>query len=691
MKFKDFFNECNEKDVFKKLSLYVVSSWLLLQFFAITWEPLGLPKITLTYLLIILLIGFPFNMYLLWRFRLKSLEDDVNKRYEKILVDDKVASSKSSLDLGAKKAKLKALVQFRSSFHKMYFSSILIISMITTVAATLIIKANFGTSQSENLVSPLLETDTSNKIAILKFENNTMDEGLDVVGKMAVDWIMHGITQNKVGQVISPKIVAEYTNVLKASVIPSGDEYVLKEYLKPSKIINGAYYLIEDQLLIQCSILDENMNQTLVSFEGVSCDPKQPLDCIEALKQRILGYLVLEADEGISFEETPPKFEAYQYLLEAHTKYSNTDPNYLKLLNNAIDADSTFFEAKVERLEYYYNNDEFTVVDSLYQILSKETSSNKRQLNLLNWYDALLKGDNRNIYKYFKNEYDIEPFDLENNSTAMVLALQFVNRPQDVDAIFKTLSMDDMDLDKCLLCEFRNYTKALSAIELGNPEEAIELLEPYAQKTGYDWVKEALLRAYIKMDNKAAVDDLMSNIKLTNEPERWNGLSVFCGKDFLLKGDKKFANKYFDLLISSVNDHGSEATEEERELLPFAYYYKDSFQEAEELFEELYVKNQDPSLLSFLAITTYKNGDPDKAIKYMEQLDTMRAPFQFGTIDYGIAQFYAAIGDQKKAMDHLFNAVADGKRYGPSTFQYDIHFKPYINSEDFDRVMRFWY
>lgn len=691
MKFKDFFNECNEKDVFKKLSLYVVSSWLLLQFFAITWEPLGLPKITLTYLLIILLIGFPLNMYLLWRFRLKSLEDDVKTRYENILVKDKVASSKSSLDIHAKKAKLKALVQFRSSFHKMYFSSILIISMITTVAATLIVKANFVTPQEENFISPLLETDASNKIAVLKFENNTMDEGLDVVGKMAVDWIMHGITQNKVGQVISPKIVSEYANVLKASVIPSGNEHVLKEYLKPSKIINGAYYLIEGQLLIQCSILDENMNQTLISFEGVSCDPKNPLDCIEALKQRILGYLVMEADDGISFEETPPKFEAYQYLLEAHTKYANTDPDYLKLLNNAIEADSTFFEAKVERLEYYYNNDEFAVVDSLYQILSKETSSNKRQLNLLNWYDALLKGDNRNIYKYFKNEYAIEPFDLENNSTAMVLALQFVNRPQDVDAIFKALSMDDMDLDKCLLCEYRNYTKALAAIELGKPNEAIELLEPYALKMGYEWVKEALLRAYISMDNKAAVDDLMSNIKLTNEPDRWNGLSVFCGKDFLLKGDNKFANKYFDLFISSAIENGSEATEEEIKLLPFAYYYKESFQEAEVLFEKLYLKNQDPSILSYLAIATYKNGDHDKALKFIEQLDSMRAPFQFGAIDYGMAQFYAAIGDETKAMDYLFNAVADGKRYGPSTFQYDIHFKPYINSEAFGRIMKFWH
>ena len=74
MKFNKFLKECNQKDVFKKLSLYVVTSWVIIQVFATIWEPIGLPKESVTILLIILLLGFPINVYLVWRFDLVKQE-----------------------------------------------------------------------------------------------------------------------------------------------------------------------------------------------------------------------------------------------------------------------------------------------------------------------------------------------------------------------------------------------------------------------------------------------------------------------------------------------------------------------------------------------------------------------------------------------------------------------------------------
>lgn len=131
-----------------------------------------------------------------------------------------------------------------------------------------------------------------------------------MAGKMAVDWIIHGITENKVGQVISPEIIADYSSILKASVVPTNNDKSLavSTYLKPSKIISGEYYLNKNRLLFQCSITDETMNQTLYSFKPVECDPDAPLDCIESLKQRILGYLISEDSEILNLEEVPPNY-----------------------------------------------------------------------------------------------------------------------------------------------------------------------------------------------------------------------------------------------------------------------------------------------------------------------------------------------------------------------------------------------
>ncbi len=690
MKFNDFIKKCQEKEVFKNLSIYLVSSWLLLQVFSVTWDPLGLPKITLTYLLLVLLLGFPFYMYLLWRFRLKSIKE-LGAKGNGEKVKSKVASSKSGIDLEGKRPMNLVPVHLKSSFHKMYFTFLLVISFIAVFSATLIIRANFMNRSESQALSMLTEPEKGNKIAVMKFENNTLDDKLDVIGKMAVDWIMHGITQNKVGQVISPKIIEEYSGLLKASMIPDGDQGVLREFLKPSKIIIGSYYLSEGQLLLQCSILDENMNNTLISFEPVGCDPSAPLDCIEALKQRILGYLVMEEkDPGNSFEETPPNFVAYQYLLEAHTKYSNTDPKYLDLLNEAIKADSTFFQPKVDRIEYYYNEQQFEKTDSLFRLLSKEANNNKRQMNLLNCYEALLKGDNRNIYKYFKNEYEIEPFDLANNSTAMVLALQFVNRPEDVDAIYSALSMEQMDLEKCRFCEFRNYMKALATIDLGHPEDAVQLLEPFRKKVGYVYLKEALLLSYVILHQEDNVKTLLDDIKLTNESKEWYALSVYAGKEFLLQENKKSANVYFDQVINSIQENYNGLNQTVKDLLPFAYYYKEDYAKAEKLFEDQFRRTSDPTLLSYLAITAHHNEKDTVAAQYLSQLDQMRTKFDFGKVDYALAQYYAALGDEKKALDHLLKAVADGKRYLSSTYQHDIHFKPYLQTAAFNRVMNFW-
>lgn len=620
------------------------------------------------------------------------MRDAANKDISS-MVRPRKASAKSAIELNDKKSKSIFGFRFKSTFQRMYFTFLLIISAMTLLSALLIVKANF-LKNNETVLSgiPLLKpSEEGNKIAVLTFENNTLDDKLDVVGKMAVDWIMHGITQNKVGQVISPKIIEDYSKVMKTSMVFEGDEGILREYLKPSKIINGTYYLSEGELLVQCTILDKTMSQTLISFEPVSCDPNAPLDCIEALKQRILGYLVLENESEIGFEETPPNFEAYQHLLEAHTKYSSNDPEYLKLLNEAISTDPNYFEPKVDRLEYYYNQDQFAIADSLYHLLSRETSNNKRQMNLLNYYDALLKGNNRNAYTYFLNEYEIEPFDLENNNGAMVLAMQFVNKPEDVEAIYEALSMTDMDFQKCRYCEFRNYISALAYIELKEPQKAIDLVKPYAIMKGNEWVKEALLRAYVMKEDQKSVDDLLASIKLNNTAERWHALSLFSGKEFLLMGKKEWADEYFKRVIQSLEENWNTLSQDEKELLPLAYYYKQDYTNSERLYSEFYETTASISYLPFLAISSMKNGNSVKSQSYLSTYDQSRENFQYGMIDYGMAQYYAAAGDEKQAIDYLLKAVAAGKRYTPSAFQYDLHFQPYTQTEGFVRVMNFWH
>ena len=117
---------------------------------------------------------------------------------------------------------------YKSPFHRMYFSALLIISSISAFAATIII--------NKNLIHDFnLERDSGNdKIAVLKFENFTGDEKLINLGDIAANWIVHGITENSVAQVISPKVVNDYTSIIKSQAGSLTDvKSLLKTYFKP--------------------------------------------------------------------------------------------------------------------------------------------------------------------------------------------------------------------------------------------------------------------------------------------------------------------------------------------------------------------------------------------------------------------------------------------------------------------------
>ncbi len=689
MNFKEFFKECVEKDVFKNLSIYIVSSWVLIQVFSTIWEPFGLPKISMTYLLLVLLVGFPFYVYLLWKYSLKPKESKLSQREGLKVSSKSSATYDDTRKLKKRKVHLPG-IHFYSPFQKMYFTALFIITLIAVFSASVIVKANF-VNQENMSVFTFPEEPDNKRIAVLPFENNTSDKNLDVIGKMAVDWIMHGITQNKIGEVISPQIVEDYTSVLKASLVPSGEHEVLKAYLKPSKVVTGTYYLNNDKLLLQCSVMDGNMNRTLVSFEVTECSPDSPLDCIEAVKQRVLGYLLSKDKAVLVTEETPPNFKAYKLWLESDELSRRQAPEQLNYINQAIAADSSFFQPKLDRVAYYYNRDQFAVADSLLQILKEETGSKREQLNMINHYEACFKGDNKMAFKTYGDEYSISPDEIDINMSYMVLALQFVNQPQAVDSIYNQIDMKDFDMDVCVTCEYRYFVKGMANLELDMVSETIETLEPFARTAGHEWIKEVLMKAYVKNEDEVAVSDLLEHIRLLGRIEYWEVMMLKTGLEYLKIGKSKEAGLYLDELLAFFKEKENTLSAEEQALQAEAYFYAGNFTMSQEIFERhLATATDDISSISYLAMSYFKDGQESKASMTIERLHKLRSRYQFGDVDYAFARYYAVTGQEDISLEYLLKAVAAGKRFTSTTFQNDLLFKSYKQLPAFRKILTFW-
>jgi len=657
MNIKKFLKECHNREVFKLLSIYVVSSWIILQVLSVIAEPLRLPENSIPVLILVLIIGFPVYIIYIWNSRMskiwKSEEDD------------------STLELLNKR-----------KFRQMFFTSIGIILFVAGLSVMVI----FNNTFSDKLKLP--EFTSNDKISVLTFTNFTLDSKLDIIGEMAANWIMDGITENNAGQIISQQIVKEYSNVIKTQNKNFTSNDILNNFFSPGKKITGTYFLNENQLIFQSSIIDGKTGAALISVGSVFCDSKSPLNCIEELRQKIIGYLVSERDKKAAFENTPPKYEAYKLVLEA--KKSKSDGNlskYIELLDKAIVIDSDYFEPKSLKVGYYYNHGPYATADSLIDVIKKQTGISKRQEHRLNMYEAALDGDNRKTYRYDKYGYQLEPYDLLVNTSHMVIALQFVNKPEDVEAIYnEVIDIDNFNIENCIQCLDRINLMAMAYNALHHYKKTIKLTEPYIDIVNDKFFLIPIFRAYINSNKKEDADLLLQKLKLRLLPEDWLYINLFIARQYLLLGNKEAATTYLNTLIQSEHIEDSPFLKAE------AYSELNNFESAEPIYQKL-IKDSpnNTKLIVGLSRCYFKNGEPQLGASLITSLEKLRGPYQYGNIDYRIAQIYAALDNEDKVFEHLLLSIADGNFYVNEKFENSSSFIPYLKSEKWDEIMTYWH
>ena len=662
MNFNSFLKECHQKGVFKKLSLYIVFSWVLIQVVSVIWEPMGLSKNSITYSLIFLLVGFPTYIFYVWKVHFKN-----------------IYSSKARNDKGKKKGKYS---KYQFNFQTYYFVSLGMISFIVGSLVVFVYINKFNASQKVVRADHL---QLEGKIAVLNFGNKTGRAEFDMVGTMAADWILHGITQNQIAQVISPETFDEYKTIYKASLLPVEGNAVLKEYFNPKKIISGNYFFQKDKLIFQGSVIDGKNNDVLFSFEAVSCDSENPLDCIELLKQKVLGFLVTESKDELNLQETPPNYEAYNKILEAKASIANNEV-YIDLINEALALDSSYFEANYLRAEYFYNRQDYATADSLLRQIKQTSHTNTRQKNLLNIMRSMLDGNNRLAYRYTEKEYNNAPFDLHKNLSNMVIAQEFVHKPEDIAKIFAEINSENIDIENCKYCEYRLYIMAMADYDLGNYQEVINRLENVVRITDYLTIKKILLAAHIKLQEYETAEKLTLEFESIMDTDSWLDLSAYAGKTLLIEKKDSLASIYFDHILAKANP------ESHKEAIAQVHYFKKDFSQSELLFEKLAEEN--PSNIDYktkLAVSFFKNKKAAKTAETIKALEGLRSDFQYGIIDYALGQFYASTNEPEKAEKHLLKSVASGHWYTNNTYQNDPHFKNLRSEPYFKELLMYWH
>lgn len=175
--------------------------------------------------------------------------------------------------------------------------------------------------------APLSEDDRKKPVAVLPFDNQTKDAGLDAFGLMAMDWIGRGLLESG-----EARVIQDQTQLATSTMtdLPAGTELVIR----------GRYYdKGGEELMITCDVIDVKSNTVLHSLEPMTGNKSDPLDVLNALQQKLVGYWKLEDQ----FVDAPPRYDAYEAFIEGVFLVEDFPYNRkVTLLNKALDLDSTY-------------------------------------------------------------------------------------------------------------------------------------------------------------------------------------------------------------------------------------------------------------------------------------------------------------------------------------------------------------
>ena len=243
------------------------------------------------------------------------------------------------------------------------------------------------------------------RIAVTPFRNETGDSALASVGRLAVDWIVHGLVQTQLVEVVAPAVREE-------SWPPGGHA---EQAPRAGLIVRGSYSRSADTLVLQAQVVEAATGRVVRAVGPVYGPREEPLVAIERLRQRVAGALATRVDRRLSrwsdAASQPVSFEAYRVFDEGLTAFFSADfARAGDLLVRAATLDSTFNLPLVWAYYAFYNIGDPVRADSvLHALESRREKLPRLEQALTDGLGALSRLDPVARYEAFRRVVAIAP------------------------------------------------------------------------------------------------------------------------------------------------------------------------------------------------------------------------------------------------------------------------------------------
>lgn len=489
------------------------------------------------------------------------------------------------------------------------------------------------------------------------FDNETGDPDLDPLGRMAADWVTHGIDESGVVDVVPSTIgLAPRPDFTNRQGSNADETAALAEATGAGLIVAGAYYRRGDSVEFQAQIVDARSRRLLSAVAPTRGPLDAPAVAVDSLRGGVVRTLAVLLEPTLAATAAlsrPPSLDAYREYLEGLRSFQRVPQQMRDALDHlyrAVEFDSAFLAPRFYIIMAHMNVGEPAAADSNARLLAAErTRLTEPQRNMLDWHLAFLRGDQLGA---------LEAARARGGFDVGVQALR-AHRPAEAVEVFTNAG--DM-----LPYYFQWLTLTEAYHVLGDFQR--ELREA---RRGRDAHPERLRVLEVELRALAALGRIRDVERVLNAGESLPAEEIITPADVMrsaaaelrahgsLQTSRDVAERAIRWLRSlPETDEGSWRL---RLNLAAAHYQSERWRDARALFRELATERPDDvDIQGFLGSLAARLGERAEAERISERLRDLAGPYTFGAVSLRRARIASLLDEREHAVALLRDAFARG-------------------------------
>ncbi len=392
-KISQFWQELKRRKVFRVVAMYAATAFIIMEAGDIMLPRLGLPDWSVTFIIVLLIVGFPIAIILSWIF---DITPEGVKKTESIEV-------------------AKEQEQFLAPVRRKLRVSDVIIAVLVVVVGILVYPKIFNNNRALHDFS----NESNNIIAVLPFMNNTGDSSNDHwqygISELLISALSGSNDLTVIDNQTINEVVNNVENIQTASIGPDIAKEVASR-IKVNSYISGNYLLAGSTFRINLKLIDTKSNKVLkTDYKEGKLD--SIFSMVGSLAKNINNYLEIKTiKEASNFETTDyattSSPEAYRYFIQGLEDFWSGKGSAGAKFKDAIQIDTTFTSS------YFFLSLHLTTLADYN--LAKEAmlkayeGKDRLPVKMKLWLEAFMaqyirKNPSQSI-NYFKQVAEIDPY-----------------------------------------------------------------------------------------------------------------------------------------------------------------------------------------------------------------------------------------------------------------------------------------